>query len=94
MPVIVPGAESRLTDAGVGRCRYEKAATEGRRRRREEEEEAEEAVKEEKNPGSLRRRFGEPKNGLQKWGGMRRRRRCSFSVPIPMLSVSTNADWV
>lgn len=28
-------------------------------------------------PGSLRPRFGEPKNDLQKWGGMRQRRRCS-----------------
>lgn len=49
MPVIVPGAESRLTDAGVGRCRSEKAETEGRRRQGEEEEKEEEAVKEEKN---------------------------------------------
>lgn len=92
VPVIVPGAERRLTDAGVGRCRSGKAETEGRRRQREEEEE-EEAVKEEKNRAAfavvLVSRKTVSKSG-EEWDGGVGVAKCAD----PDAVCSTNADWV
>lgn len=49
----------------------------GENRREGGDGEEEEQGKEEQKRVLLRPRFGEPKNDLQKWGGMTQRRRCS-----------------